>query len=150
MKNLNKVLLVLSGFASLVLFTACGSSTTTPLASTVCPAGESYIGTSCQVTSLVSQQQCNVGYAWSANLNECIMQNTSCSGTMGINPTTGTCVSLGGTASATANHSPYQGTCQYNYVQTQAGCLAQGECTTGYGFGYWGGYPYCFQTTATY
>jgi hypothetical protein len=153
MKNLNKVLLVLSGLSSLVLFTACGNSTTAALPSTVCPAGESYVGNSCvansSITSTIANSCAVSGEAYSANLNECVQQTTNCSGTNGINPSTGQCVSLGGNSAGTANHSPYEGTCQYGYVQTQSGCLAQGQCTLGYGFGYWGGYPYCFQATAT-
>jgi hypothetical protein len=53
-------------------------------------------------------------------------------------------------ASAPVVHSPYQGSCDLNLVQTESGCLPQGICVSGYGNGKLGDSPWCFPASVPY
>jgi hypothetical protein len=173
MKNLNKVLLVVVGFGSLVMMSACGSSNTTA-ASTQNSCGSGYVlssqygcvqqtasctgsnaivGGNCQYVGTVTgsttttSQSCQQGYAWSPTYNSCLQQLNGCVGGYGVYQNS--CVPLGTTANTTG-HTPYQGSCQSGLVQTSMGCVQQGVCNAGYGFGYWGGQAYCFPASAAF
>jgi hypothetical protein len=152
MSNLKRVLLIVVGFGSLALMSACGNtSNTAAAAAAACPSGYTYNSAlGCQytgVTTGTTTGACSAGYAWSASYNTCLQQNSACSGIYGIY--NGSCVLLTATNTAATNN-PYQGTCSAGLVQTSYGCLQQGACSIGYGFGYWAGTPYCFPSTANY
>ena len=158
----------------MAVMSACGSSNTTPAATTAATCGSGYVYTSnygcvqqtaqcsgtnaiingtCQYVGVTTGstttngQTCSTGSAWSSNYNQCLPQYNTCVGAYGVY--NGACVALGNT-STTSGHTPYQGSCQSGLVQTSMGCIQQGVCQLGYGFGYWGGQAYCFPATSTY
>jgi hypothetical protein len=173
MKNFKRVLLVLVGFGSMALFTACGNNTTAAngvggscgsgyiytsnmgcLQQTAnCTGSMALVGGVCQnvSSSLVgtntgtTAQTCQPGSGWSATYNQCLPQYGMCTGQYGIY--NNACVALG---SSSTGHTPYQGSCNSGFVQTSNGCMQQGICSAGYGFAYWGGQPYCFPANTTY
>lgn len=157
----------------MAVMSACGSSNTTAAnAANSCGSGFIYTsnygcvqqtasctGTSgiingtCQVistqTGSTSTNSCQQGYAWSTTYNSCLQQYGTCTGAYGIY--NNQCMPLGTSlANSTTGHTPYQGSCPSGLVQTQMGCVQQGVCNLGYGFGYWGGQAYCFPASASY
>jgi hypothetical protein len=156
MKLLNKLALVVVGFGSLIVMSACGNSNTNAAAATSCGSGYTYSAQyGCQYTGVNgvntgsnSGQTCSQGYAWSTTYTQCLPQTNTCVGAYGIY--NNSCVPLGTATTNTGGHTPYQGSCTSGLVQTSMGCIQQGVCQTGYGFGYWGGQAYCFPATASY
>ena len=154
MSNLKVVGFLFLGLIGCAL-SACGSSSSTgTAASTTCATGYTYSATTltCVYTGTTTSTTCSSGYIYSSTYGECLEQTTSCEGSYALY--NGSCV-LYSTTTTTATttsttHSPYQGSCTYGYVQTADGCLTQGVCTVGYGFGYYYGQAWCFPTDTTY
>ena len=151
MSNFKRVCIILASFGSMALFTACGNSATTvPQASqTAVCSGTTTNVNGCLQTTTVNQQGCVAGQAYSTQYQTCLPQIASCSGNYGVY--NNQCVLLAGNGNQNpGSHSPYEGTCSYGLVQTSYGCLQQGQCNAGFGFGYWAGTPYCFPAVSQY
>ena len=134
MSYFKRVCLILASLGSMALFSACGNSATTCVVSTLNTAS--------------NPGSCPSGSIYSTAYSSCLQQTSQCSGNYGIYNYQ--CVPINaGNPAAGGNQSPFQGQCSYGLVQTSYGCLQQGQCALGYGFGYWSGTPYCFPSTAT-
>jgi hypothetical protein len=146
MKNLRVLVNRLASVAGLLLISACGnSSTTASSASTTCASGYTYSSVygSCLYTG--TSTTCASGYVYSSTYGSCLQQTTACEGNYAIYNSA--CVLYNGTTTTTTT-SLYQGSCSAGYIHTADGCLTQGACTTGYGYGYYYGQPWCFPYTA--
>ncbi len=175
MRNLMKK--VLSGsvmFGALLVLSACGSSNNTTDQSGVnsCPLTSTQYGCLTQ-TAQCNQYGANFGQASNGQCVQgtvsttigtvsctltspqygCLTQTAQCSA-LGVNvgqASTGQCVQ--GQINTTVNTGTTIGTtatsCQAGTVQTQNGCLPQGPCMSGYGFGFnqQNNQPWCFPVT---
>lgn len=135
-----KRVLLGSGFLGVVLLlSACGSGSNT--SATTSLGSNQTTSTSCTSSD----------YVYSSTYGTCLQQTSTCYGSYAIYNSS--CVLISGTTSTTTTtHTPYQGSCSANLVQTAAGCLSQGVCASGYG---WNGISnpqgaWCYPATATY
>jgi len=149
MRNLKVLGFLVLGLAGLIALSGCGNSSTNSAASTSCSTGYTYstVYSSCIYTGTATSTTCSSGYVYSYVYGSCLQQTTSCEGNYALY--NGSCVLYTSTTTtSTTTTSTYQGSCSSGYIQTADGCLQQGVCTTGYGFGYYNGQPWCFPYTA--
>jgi hypothetical protein len=146
-KKFKRLLLVVAMFAGAVGLSACGGSNTDANAvnaANCTTPGYTYTNGACTYTggAQTAYGNCTAGSLYSAQYG-CLPQGSCQSGSAMYN---GTCMYIGNTG-MTGIGGMGMGSCGMGAVQTMAGCLPQGICAQGYGFGYNMGQPWCFPAT---
>lgn len=151
MSNLKRVFLILVSFSSMSMFTACGNSATVPQASN--GGGMAPINGMCTTAPYLtlSNGVCLSTVTNPTNGGSIAAVNGQCTQSPYFTLMNGQCYSNSGGIVNPINpiNGPINGPgiCSLGNVKTQYGCLPQGQCPQGFGFGYWGGQPWCFPQT---